>query len=96
MGNDKSLFKSLYDFKMESFIAPRVLRFLYALFTILISAVPILFLLGSYAAGFSNIILLPIVILVAFLYLFVLRVWFEYLVVFFKIHENTEKIADKS
>lgn len=97
MSNNKSLFKSIYDFRLESFIAQRVIRFLYAVLSLLISLVTI----GFCVSTFFNpdkltFLLIPLILLGGLIYLLILRVWFEYLIVFFKIHENTEKIASQS
>lgn len=96
MSNDKSLFKSLYDFKLESFVAQRVIRFLYAILSILISVLTVGFSLSTFANPDQlTFLLIPVILLGGFVYLLILRVWFEYLIVFFKIHENTERIAQQ-
>ncbi len=94
MANERSLIASLYDFKIESFVAQRVLRFLYALLNIVISIFTIGFCLATIANPDEfSFLFIPLILLGGFVYLLLLRVWFEYLIVFFKIHQNTEKIA---
>ncbi len=97
MSNNKSLFKSIYDFRLESFIAQRVIRFLYAVLSLLISLVTIGFCVSTFFNSDKlTFLLIPLILLGGLIYLLILRVWFEYLIVFFKIHENTEKIASQS
>ena len=98
MNEKRSLVKSLFDFKLENFVAQRVLKFLYAALTIIISAAVVIgslvSLIGSSSDGLT-LLMLPVILILGFIYLLLIRVWFEYLIVFFRIHENTEKMVAK-
>ncbi len=95
--NEVGLIKSLFDFNLTSFITMRVIRFLYALLTILTVlfgvAALITGLFGGYGDGgrFLVIILAPLGTL---LYLILIRLWVEFLANLYRIGDNTQKMVD--
>ena len=98
MAESTSIVKSLFDFSFKQVIAPKVLRFLYALITILMTiglvVIEIVFLINSDFGGmrFLFFVLAPFVYL---LYLMLIRVLYEYWLVIFNISDNTEKLVTK-
>ena len=96
MAESQSIVKSLFDFSFTQLIAPRVLRFLYAFVTILMTIgliiLEVVILLNSDFGGmrFLYFVLAPLVYL---LYLMIVRVIYEYWLVIFKISDNTEKMV---
>ena len=99
MAESKSILKSLFDFSFKQVIAPRVLRFLYALITILMSIVLIIveyLLVGdSLGLGKTRFLVMILAPLGYLLYLMIVRVLYEYWIVIFNINDNTEKMAAK-
>ena len=96
MAESQSIVKSLFDFSFTQLIAPRVLRFLYAFVTILMTIgfviLEIVFLFNSDLGGmrFLYVVLAPLAYL---LYVMIVRVIYEYWLVIFKISDNTEKMV---
>ncbi len=94
----KGFLAGLFDFTFETFVALKVIKVLYGLF-LLILALGILGFLGAaivsifqgqILAGLGMLIALPIVALV---YLVMGRVYFELIIVMFKIAEDADEIA---
>ena len=98
MSENRTAIASLFDFKLKAFVTPKALRFFYAFIVILLS----LFALGAtvillFNSDFGSQRILYIILIVPayFLYLLIIRIWFEYLTVIFKIHENTSILAER-
>jgi hypothetical protein len=86
--------KSLYDFKLDSFVTPRVLRFLYAAVVVLLSIGAVVFMLAGLASGDSSaatfsLIAVPIGY---FLYLVFTRIYFELIAAFFRMADDVRAI----
>ena len=98
MAESTSILKSLFDFSFKNVIAPRVLRFLYALVTILLTiglVVLEIYLLVDSGLGNARFLFFALAPLLYFLYLMLIRVLYEYWMVIFNISENTEKLVTK-
>ena len=96
MSAEKGFMASLFDFSFETFVFPRVIRFVFAVLVVLAGIAT----LGVIVAGFARgslpgigaLILSPIVF---FLYVLAARIWTEIAIVLFRIHDNTDIIARK-
>jgi hypothetical protein len=89
----KGFFASLFDFSFTSFITLRFLRLIYAVLVVLL-CVAAVFGVGVYLAESVRNQWLAIVILpTALLGLVVLRLYFEFVALFFRIGEDTSDIA---
>lgn len=94
----KGFLAGLFDFSFETFVALKVIKVLYGVFLLVlalgilggIGAAVISIFQGSILAGLGMLIALPIVALV---YLVVGRVYFELIIVAFKIAEDADEIA---
>jgi hypothetical protein len=95
---EKGFFAGLFDFSFETFVALKVIKVMYGLFLILLAlgvlgglgASVVTMVQGEVLAGLGILIALPIV---AILYLVLGRVYFELVVVAFKIAEDADEIA---
>ena len=94
----KSFFAGLFDFSFENFVALKVMKVLYGLFLLALAG-GILFGLGGavlsmingqFLAGLGMLVVMPFA---ALLYLILGRVYFELIVVAFKIAEDADEIA---
>jgi hypothetical protein len=90
----KGLFRSLYDFKFTSFIATKVIRFIYAVLVVVYSIVGVIWLLLCIASGNAIVILLGLIFVpVSYLiYLILLRIGTELVMVFFKMGGDVHAI----
>ncbi len=94
----KGFFAGLFDFSFETFVALKVIKVLYAIFLLAlalgilggIGASIINIFQGNVLQGLGMLIALPIGALV---YLVVGRVYFELIIVAFKIAEDADEIA---
>ena len=94
----KGFFAGLFDFSFETFVALKVIKVLYALFLILlalgilggIGASVMSMVQGEVLAGIGMLVALPFA---ALLYLVLGRVYFELIIVGFKIAEDADEIA---
>lgn len=101
MATQKKFLASIFDFKFESFITPRLIKFFYALLTGIVLVASLVFMIYGLWLSFSGngsilyaLTVLVVVPLAALLYLILVRSWFEFVLVIFKIKENTEARAD--
>jgi Domain of unknown function (DUF4282) len=94
----KGFFAGLFDFTFETFVALKVIKVLYGLFLLGLAlgilggfgAAIISIFRGEILAGLGMLILLPIA---AVVYLVMGRVYFELIIVMFKIAEDADEIA---
>lgn len=94
--SEKGFFGSLFDFSFQSFVFPKIIRFLYVLAVVLM----VLGYVGGVIYGFRTntttglaaLVLGPLAVL---LYLIMVRTWMEIAIVLFRIYENTDRIAGK-
>ena len=95
--SEVSFFKSLFDFQLRNFITLSVLRFLYALLTILtVLGGAIIMLIGLFSGegtGLLYVILTPPVVL---LYLIFTRLYIELLANLQRIGDNTQKMVEQN
>ncbi|MGB9619047.1 MAG: DUF4282 domain-containing protein [Armatimonadota bacterium] len=97
MDQQKSFFARLFDFSFSEFITMSVIRVLYVI-AVIASAIGALMMLvtglmslgESVLRGLGMIILSPIMFI---LYVICARIWFELILIIFRIEEHTEKIA---
>jgi hypothetical protein len=96
--SSKGFFAGLFDFSFENFVALKVMKVLYGLFLLALAG-GILFGLGGavlsmingqFLAGLGMLVVMPFA---AVLYLILGRVYFELIVVAFKIAEDADEIA---
>jgi len=94
----KGFFSGLFDFSFETFVALKVIKVLYALFLVLL----VLGILGGLGAGVMSMVqgqvlpgigMLVALPFAALLYLVLGRVYFELIIVGFKIAEDADEIA---
>ena len=94
----KGFFSGLFDFTFETFVALKVIKVLYGLFLLILAlgilggfgAAIVSIFQGQILAGLGMLIVLPIAALV---YLVMGRVYFELIIVMFKIAEDADEIA---
>lgn len=94
----KGFFSGLFDFSFETFVALKVIKVLYGLFLLLLAlgilgglASSVMSIVqGEVLAGLGILIALPFA---ALLYLILGRVYFELIIVGFKIAEDADEIA---
>jgi hypothetical protein len=94
----KGFFKSLYDFKFESFVAMRMLRILYIIITILYSLGAIVFLITALASGKAGTIIIGLILIPIgyIIYLAFARIAIEVIMVIFRIGAEVQVIAERS
>jgi hypothetical protein len=90
----KGFFASLFDFGFTSFITLKFLRLIYGVLVVLILLAGVVFFVASISQGglyiLFAIVIVPIVTLI---YLVLTRVSMEMVALFFRIGENTNKMA---
>jgi hypothetical protein len=92
MGVDMELIKSLFDFKFETLVAPKVIRFLYAVFAIL-SAIAIA--VGTIIGLRQTILAVIVVPLIGIVYMLIVRIVYESLIVKFQMAQDIRAIKNK-
>uniref|UniRef100_A0A7C4ELA7 DUF4282 domain-containing protein n=1 Tax=Thermodesulfovibrio aggregans TaxID=86166 RepID=A0A7C4ELA7_9BACT len=98
METEKGFFAQLFELTFKSFITVKIIKLLYVLAIIGSALIGLMLLIGgintmkySAGAGFLQIILSPLIALLGIIWS---RVFLELTVVFFKIEENTARIAE--
>lgn len=94
----KGFFAGLFDFSFETFVALKVIKVLYGLFLVLLAlgilaglgASVVAMVQGELLTGLGMLVLLPFA---AIIYLVLGRVYFELIIVAFKIAEDADEIA---
>jgi hypothetical protein len=95
--SEVSFLKSLFDFQLRHFITLSVLRFLYALLTILtVLGGAIFMLLGMFSGTRVALLYLIFTPLVVLLNLIFTRLYIELLANLQRIGDNTQKMLDQS
>ena len=98
--SEVSFFKSLFDFQLRNFITLSVLRFLYALLTILtVLGGAIIMLTGLFSGEGTGLLYVILVILtppVVLLYLIFTRLCIELLANLQRIGDNTQKMVEQN
>lgn len=90
----KGFVKSLYDFKFAHFVTPKLLRFFYAFFVIVLTIGAGLFMLASLASGDSGAVFVGLFIIPIgyFVYLILTRIYFELVAALFRIADDLRAI----
>jgi len=90
----KGFVKSLYDFRLDSYVTPKVLRVLYAVVVVLLSLGAVLFIIAELGSGDSSgaIAALIFVPIAYFLYLVFTRIYFELIAAFFRMADDVRAI----
>ncbi len=91
----KGFLGSLFDFSFTSFVFPKVISFVYAVFVVFaglgyISGVVFGFNQSS-MIGLGALVLGPLVLI---LYLIMIRAWMEIAIVMFRIYDNTDRMVE--
>lgn len=106
MSEQKGFFASLFDFKVKSYVAPRILRALYDILVFILTIGAIIALIGGIIASLITIGDAPLraiggvlmfligVPIVYIIYLIVLRVWVEICIILFNMEDHLEQIAN--
>ena len=94
MPQDRNFFSSIFDFKFDHFITPKLIKFLYVFWTVIVSLFTIvgtLYAILLIAQGsFIAVLIIPGTLLASMLIMIGIRSWFEFVLVIFKIKENTQ------
>jgi len=92
----KGFIKSLYDFKFDYFVTPKVLRFFYAFFVIVWSIVAVIMLIAFLSRGGAGVIVGIIFVPIAYLaYIILTRMYFELVAAFFRLADDLRAIRRK-
>jgi len=88
---------TLFDFSFSTFVTTKFIKFIYGL-AMLFAAVCVLMFIGfgfrqGFLMGFFCLIVSPVV---AFIYLFLARMWTEMIIVAFRIAEHIRSIDEKT
>ena len=95
--SEVSFFKSLFDFQLRHFITLSVLRFLYALLTIIIVLGGAIFMLfGMFSGDGAALLYVIFTPLGVLLYLIFTRLYIELLANLQRIGDNTQKMLDEN
>jgi glycerol-3-phosphate acyltransferase PlsY len=93
----KGLIATLFDFSFSSFVTTKFIKFIYALFLLAAVVGVVGFVIHGFSGGFmTGLLSLLVSPLVAFVYLFLVRMWTEMIVVIFRIAEHLRSIDAKT
>jgi Domain of unknown function (DUF4282) len=90
----KGFVTSLYDFKFDHFVTPKLIRFFYAFFVIVLTLGAVVFLLASLASGEGATVFFALVVVPIgyFAYLILTRMYFELVAALFRITDDLRAI----
>jgi len=94
-GQEPGFFAKLFDFSFENFITPTIIKALFIIYIVVVALIS----LAMVIVAFTQSALVGILTLIVgvpifgFIYILVGRVWLELVIIFFRIHENTEALA---
>jgi hypothetical protein len=86
------LLKSLFDFKFETLVAPKVIKFLYAIFAVVSSIAIVVITIVGLQQSILSIVVVP---LIGFIYLLIVRIVYESLIVKFQMAQDIRAIKNK-
>jgi len=89
----RGFWASLFDLSFTSFVAPKIIKFLYVLLMILILLGTLYVVYLGLQAGSMGLVMVIAAPIGAFLYLLLARMWLEVMIVLFRIAENTGDMA---
>ena len=84
--------KSLFDFKFETLIAPKVIRFLYSIFAVI---AVIFIVIGTIYGLQSSVLAIVLFPLIGFIYMLIVRIIYESLIVKFQMAQDIRAIKNK-
>jgi len=88
--HNKGFFGRLFDLSFDEFITPGIIGFLFALAIVGAGILAVMFIFGGFAMNRTiGTVYVFLGVLVFFAYVILARIWFEFLIVVFKIAENT-------
>jgi len=97
MMQSKNFFASMFDFSFSSFVTLRFIKVLYVIFMVFAGLIGLaIFFTFASQGGVSILLALILGPIAFFLYLLIYRVLLEFIVVIFRIAENTSIMASKS
>jgi hypothetical protein len=88
----KSFVKSLFDFQFTSLIATRFLRVVYAVWVVLLTITTVFGILAVLSQGGAGVLFALVLAVLYFFELIGLRIFMEFLIVFFQIGANVQAI----
>ncbi|MCU1497810.1 MAG: hypothetical protein JWM47_1763 [Acidimicrobiales bacterium] len=90
----KGFVKSLYDFKFDHFVTPKVLSFFYAFFVIALSLAAVVLVLAALASGEPTSIVAALIVIPLgyFVYLVFIRMYFELVSALFRIADDLRAV----
>ncbi|MCU1350867.1 MAG: hypothetical protein JWM05_76 [Acidimicrobiales bacterium] len=90
----KSFVKSLYDFEFDHFVTPKVIRFFYGFFVVVLSVAAALLFLASLASGRAAVVVIALFVIPVgyFMYLVAMRMYFELVAALFRIADDLRAI----
>ena len=91
-GGNIELLKSLFDFKFETLVAPKVIRFLYAIFAVVSSIAIVVVTIAGLQQSILSIVIVPFV---GFIYMLIIRIVYESLIVKFQVAQDIRAIKNK-
>jgi len=93
----KGLLGVLFDFSFSEFLTTRVIKFLYALFMVIITIYVLIIIGIAFSHGFMLGILALVISPILFLFMVILaRLYLEFVIVVFRIFENTRDMAENT
>ena len=96
--NEMGFFRSLFDFKLTSFITMHVIRALYAILATIIWIGGALITIGGFIMIFTDgprgILIVLLAPLGTLLYLILVRLWVEFMANLYRIGDNTQKMVN--
>jgi hypothetical protein len=88
--HNKGFFGRLFDLSFDEFITPGIIGFLFALAIVGAGILAVMFIFGGFAMNRTiGTVYIFLGVLVFFAYVILARIWSEFLIVIFKIAENT-------
>lgn len=92
----KGFIKSLYDFQFDHFVTPKLIRFFYAFFVIVLSLGAALFFLATLASGEGGAVVFALIFvpIMYFVYLILTRIYFELISALFRIADDLRAIRN--
>ena len=99
VAESKGLFKALFDFSFEHYVAVKFAKFIYGLLLVALGIGILAFIVttlgNSYSGAATKLFMIVIVLPIgSFVYLVMLRIYMELLLVLFKIAEHTRRTAE--
>ena len=86
------LLKSLFDFKFETLVAPKVIKFLYAIFAVVSSIAIVVITIVGLQQSILSIVVVPFI---GFIYLLIVRIVYESLIVKFQMAQDIRAVKNK-